>query len=51
MMSGFGIALLFLALFIVLSLFRTIPQATVGVVAVFGKFRRIMREGLNCKMP
>lgn len=36
----------------VLSLFlRTIPQATVGVVTVFGKYRRIMREGLNVKMP
>lgn len=39
-------------LLIVLSFFlRTIPQATVGVVTVFGKFRRIMREGLNVKMP
>jgi regulator of protease activity HflC (stomatin/prohibitin superfamily) len=33
------------------SLFRTVPQATVGVVTVFGKYRRIMREGLNVKAP
>src|SRR5262249_32016256 len=30
---------------------RTVPQATVAVVTVFGKYRRIMREGLNFKMP
>jgi hypothetical protein len=28
------------------SFFRTVPQATVRVVTVFGKYRRIMREGL-----
>src|SRR5580692_10156376 len=33
------------------SFFRTVPQATVGVVTVFGKYRRIMREGLNFKLP
>src|SRR5579863_10552552 len=33
------------------SLFRTVPQATVAVVTVFGKYHRIMREGLNFKMP
>ena len=41
----------FLAILILFSIFRTVPQATVGVVTVFGKFRRIMREGLNIKMP
>jgi regulator of protease activity HflC (stomatin/prohibitin superfamily) len=46
-----AIVLLFLALYLVLSLFRTVPQATVGVVTVFGKYHRIMREGLNFKMP
>ncbi len=38
-------------LLFVSSLFRTVPQATVAVVTVFGKYRRIMREGLNFKMP
>jgi regulator of protease activity HflC (stomatin/prohibitin superfamily) len=33
------------------SFFRTVPQATVGVVTVFGKYRRIIREGLNFKLP
>jgi regulator of protease activity HflC (stomatin/prohibitin superfamily) len=50
-MSIPAIVLLFLALYLVLSLFRTVPQATVGVVTVFGKYHRIMREGLNFKMP
>ena len=31
--------------------FRTIPQATVGVVTLFGRYHRIMREGLNFKLP
>jgi regulator of protease activity HflC (stomatin/prohibitin superfamily) len=43
--------LLVLALYVVLSMFRSVPQATVGVVTVFGKYRRIMREGLNIKLP
>lgn len=38
-------------LWILFSLFRSIPQATVAVVTVFGKFRRIMREGANFKLP
>jgi regulator of protease activity HflC (stomatin/prohibitin superfamily) len=33
------------------SIFRTVPQATVAVVTVFGKYQRIMREGLNFKRP
>ena len=33
------------------SLWRTVPQGTVGVVTVFGKYHRVMREGLNFKMP
>ena len=40
-----------LAIFAFFSTFRTVPQANVGVVTVFGKFQRIMREGLNIKMP
>jgi regulator of protease activity HflC (stomatin/prohibitin superfamily) len=31
--------------------FRSIGQATVGVVTLFGKYHRIMREGLNIKWP
>src|ERR1700724_2015168 len=45
------IVLLVLVLWLAGSLFRSVPQATVGVVTVFGKYRRIMREGLNIKRP
>jgi regulator of protease activity HflC (stomatin/prohibitin superfamily) len=55
-MSGLPLSpVLFLLLIVVLSLawsmFLSVPQATVGVVTVFGKYRRIMREGLNIKLP
>jgi regulator of protease activity HflC (stomatin/prohibitin superfamily) len=43
--------LLILVLSVASSMFRSVPQATVGVVTVFGKYRRIMREGLNIKLP
>jgi regulator of protease activity HflC (stomatin/prohibitin superfamily) len=42
---------LVLAAYLVLSMLRSVPQATVGVVTVFGKYGRVMREGLNIKMP
>ena len=38
-------------LFVAGSFLRTVPQSTVAVVTVFGKFRRVMREGLNFKLP
>jgi regulator of protease activity HflC (stomatin/prohibitin superfamily) len=52
-MSGPVILLLLVALVFVVgrALFRSVPQATVAVVTVFGKYHRIMREGLNFKMP
>jgi regulator of protease activity HflC (stomatin/prohibitin superfamily) len=43
--------LLIVVFFLAWSMFRSVPQATVGVVTVFGKYRRIMREGLNVKLP
>jgi regulator of protease activity HflC (stomatin/prohibitin superfamily) len=33
------------------SMVRSVPQATVAVITVFGKYRRNMREGLNFKLP
>src|ERR1700680_4515340 len=39
------------AVYLVVSMLRTVPQATVGVVTVFGRYGRVMREGLNIKMP
>jgi regulator of protease activity HflC (stomatin/prohibitin superfamily) len=40
--------LLFVAGF---SFARTVPQATVAIVTLFGKYHRVMREGLNFKLP
>src|SRR5580692_2586876 len=43
--------LLIVVIYVIASMFRSIPQATVAVVTVFGRYHRIMREGLNIKMP
>jgi regulator of protease activity HflC (stomatin/prohibitin superfamily) len=51
MFSPLFIVVVLLLFFALASTYRTIPQATVGVVTVFGKYRRTMREGLNFKMP
>jgi regulator of protease activity HflC (stomatin/prohibitin superfamily) len=51
-MAPIVLGIVALVIIIVLSsLARTVPQATVAVVTVFGKYRRVMREGLNFKMP
>jgi regulator of protease activity HflC (stomatin/prohibitin superfamily) len=50
-MEYLSLIVLVVALWLIFGLFRTVPQATVGVVTVFGKFHRIMREGLNVKWP
>ncbi|HVT58863.1 MAG TPA: SPFH domain-containing protein [Thermoanaerobaculia bacterium] len=48
----FFLALLsFIFIIFLLRQVRSIPQASVGVVTMFGKYQRIMREGLNLKMP
>ncbi|MBN8575848.1 MAG: SPFH domain-containing protein [Cyclobacteriaceae bacterium] len=39
------------ALFLVVTLFVTVKQGSIGVVTVFGKYRRIMRPGLNVRVP
>jgi len=44
-------AALIAAMMVIFSLMRSVPQATVAVVTVFGKYRRVMREGLNFKLP
>jgi regulator of protease activity HflC (stomatin/prohibitin superfamily) len=43
--------LVLLVLVLIASILRSIPQASVGVITIFGKYRRVMREGLNVKMP
>jgi regulator of protease activity HflC (stomatin/prohibitin superfamily) len=50
-MSLFVLIILIIVFLALASMYRTIPQATVGVVTVFGRYSRIMREGLNFKMP
>lgn len=40
-----------LLVIIVLSSFVTVSQGTIGVVTMFGKYRRIMLPGLNWKIP
>src|SRR5258708_3850839 len=53
MFNGFGGLFFFIVvvLLVLVSLFRTVEQATVAVVTVFGKYHRILREGLNIKWP
>lgn len=43
--------LVFIALVILLTSFVTIKQGTIGVITVFGKYRRILLPGLNFKLP
>ena len=53
MFGGFGGIVFFLvvALLILAFSFRTVEQATVAVVTVFGRYYRVMRSGLNIKWP
>ncbi|WP_342646409.1 SPFH domain-containing protein [Mucilaginibacter sp. CSA2-8R] len=43
--------ILLIFLIILFSSFVTIKQGTIGVVTVFGKYRRILLPGLNFKLP
>ncbi|MCE2956369.1 MAG: SPFH domain-containing protein [Bacteroidota bacterium] len=42
---------LFVALIALFTLFVTVKQGTIAVVTVFGKYQRILRPGLNMKIP
>jgi len=46
----FGILLLAVFVFLLRQV-RSVPQSHVAVVTVFGKYQRVMREGLNVKLP
>ena len=54
-MADFSTVVLFMiavfAIYLAFTMARTIQQATVGVITLFGKYHRVMREGLNFKMP
>src|SRR6201994_3360041 len=41
----------FIVFIILFTSFVTVKQGTIAVVTVFGKYRRIMRPGLNLKLP
>ena len=43
--------LIVIAVIIILGCFVTVNQGFIGVVTMFGKYRRIMRPGLNFKLP
>lgn len=40
-----------LGIFLLFWIVCTVPQSTVAIVTMFGKYRRILREGLNFKLP
>jgi len=46
-----GLIILGVVLLIVFLSFVTVQQGTVAVITVFGKYRRIMRPGLNMRIP
>ncbi|GAB3866259.1 SPFH domain-containing protein [Hymenobacter segetis] len=50
-MSTFALALLILIGLTLFLCYVIVPQGTVAVVTVFGKYRRIMMPGLNFKLP
>lgn len=43
--------LLFIAFVILFSSFVTVRQGTIAVVTIFGKYRRLLKPGLNMKIP
>ncbi|WP_231460542.1 MULTISPECIES: SPFH domain-containing protein [unclassified Pedobacter] len=43
--------LIFIGVIILLSSFVTVKQGTIAVVTVFGKYQRLLRPGLNFKIP
>jgi regulator of protease activity HflC (stomatin/prohibitin superfamily) len=45
------LASVFIALIILFSSFVTVKQGTIAVITVFGKYRRVLKPGLNLKLP
>jgi regulator of protease activity HflC (stomatin/prohibitin superfamily) len=45
------LVLLFFIVVFVMRQIRSIPQSNIAVVTMFGKYQRVMREGLNLKLP
>ena len=51
MSSLFDYWWVFVLLFIIISGLVTVSQGTIGVVTMFGKYRRVLTPGLNFKIP
>ncbi len=47
----FYLFLLFVGVIIFFKFFVTVRQGTIGVITIFGKYRRILRPGLNMRIP
>jgi regulator of protease activity HflC (stomatin/prohibitin superfamily) len=45
------IVIFVLGIITLFGVFVTIKQGNIGVITVFGKFRRILRPGLNMRIP
>ncbi|MBA4053341.1 MAG: protease [Marivirga sp.] len=45
------IPLLILGVLLIIAMFVTVKQGNIGVITVFGKYRRILRSGLNIRIP
>jgi regulator of protease activity HflC (stomatin/prohibitin superfamily) len=50
-MAYFGYGVFVFALIILFSSFVTVKQGTIAVVTIFGKYQRLLRPGLNFKIP
>lgn len=51
LIGGGNFIFIALAIFLLLRSFRTIQQGTIGVVTIFGKYRRVLPPGLNLTIP
>ena len=43
--------ILFLGIIVLFSSFVTVKQGTIGVITIFGKYRRLLKPGLSLKIP
>jgi regulator of protease activity HflC (stomatin/prohibitin superfamily) len=50
-MTGFALYIVIIIALALTGAFVQIQQGTIGVVTLFGKYRRLMRPGLNFKIP
>ena len=50
-MNPIPIILLVLAVLFVFTSFATVQQGTIAVTTIFGKYSRMLRPGLNFKIP